>query len=716
MQNWLDESTQSGKFPLETLPLSLAPTTRGSIPSDIKTCQTAFLSSTSILCIMSDEGGSREGASGARVVFADPYAELPFRSDKYAGNCVEMHLGDKGLTDLRDFNAFKSMSVLWINNNKLTSFAGLETNFRVKEVYAHDNKIQTLGEDCLSHMTFLNTLTLNGNKLDDMENVLEELRPMANLLNLDLYDNPLAQEDNYRLRVIGELETLQVLDRHSISEEEHEEARDFMKKLTKLANFTLTKKKVVVARFTPEEAEHRRSTCESIVARFNDKTFRYRIALERYFAPHDKRHLGRCSEAVFWDVLGETGLTPLLADDFEREVLVDKYRIKVDVPAASETGFMRKELMHYRRLCEDVLRPEIRREADETWRPNMAPAISVSTMDLSRYVKEVNTRTALLASTREREELEATRASSQGTGESVFGNHLAGKTNKCDEHGLNEFRAGELIKLISSFSGNKVDNKKELTIEQAETIMKKMAYFGVVPALGVKGAADALSAGGTKTSLTALQLKDALGASVVSSSDIVMIKWRTLTGAEKEKLATRMFGDAGSLLDSLLRLAPADAAGADGKELLMKTTLTGIHATRLRSDYKREEAVPTFVAPAETLSRAPNRADVVILPNLLPDVIKEAKQKEILSKADWSKHLAKLGLKGEFLSVAIERKNRSVLKQASLKAEKDELKKKIALGLVIPDVKGKLARKPLVPPSDGGPKGWAASTGNVVIG
>lgn len=662
------------------------------------------------------EDNAKEEPGGGKVVYSDPYAELPFRSDKYAGNCSDMHLGGRGLTDLRDFRAFKSMSVLWINNNKLTSFAGLESNFRVKELYAHENKIQTLGEECLSHMTFLNTLSLNGNKLDDLENVIEELRPMTNLLCLDLYDNPLAQEDNYRLRVIGELETLHTLDRHGISEEEREEAREFMKKLAKMANFSLTKKKISVPRFTPEEAEQRKQTYESIVARFKDRTFKFRIALENYFLLHDKRHLGKVPEALFWDVLGETGLSPLLADDFEKEVLTDKYRVKVDVPATSETGFMRKELMYYRRLCEDVLRPEVRLYPDETWRPNLAPEISIGTMDLSKYVKEVNDRTTLFETTRAREELEATRAAAQGNGENVFGDRLAGKRNKCDEHGLNEFRAGELIKLISSFSDNKVDNNKSFTLEQAEAVMKKMAYFGVVPELGVKGAIEALSAGGSATNFTALELKDALGASVVSSSDIVMIKWRPLTASEKEKLAVRMFGDAGTLLDSLLRLGPADAAGADGAELLSRTTTTGIHATRLRSEYKREIPPPSFITPAQTLKKAPNRADVVILPNLLPDVIKEAKQREVLSKADWSKHLGKLGLKGEFLSVAIERKNRSVLKQAALKLEKDELKKKIAQGLVVPDVKGKPVRKQLVPPSSGGPKGWAASTGNVVIG
>ena len=654
----------------------------------------------------------KEGEETSNVVWADPYSCLPFRSDKYAGNCTDMHLGGRNLTGLRDFLAFKSLCVLWINNNKLTSFAGLESNFRIKELYAHENKIQTLGEQCFSHMTFLNTLTLNGNKLDNLENVIEELRPMRNLQILELFDNPLAQEDNYRLRMIGELENLTSLDRHAITEEEREQAREFMKKFAAMANFSLTKKKIVIPRFSPEESLRRQQTYESIVERFKDKTFRFRIALEKYFTLHDKRHLGKVTEQKFWEVLDETNLTQLLEDDFEREVLADKYRVKVDVPAVGETGFIRKQLMFYRKLCEDVLRPEIRLYPDETWRPDLAPEISIGTMDLTKYVKEVKEKTIRMEETKQRELLAATRAAATG-GSEVFGDRLAGKKHKCQEHGLTEFIAGELIKIISSFSGGKVDNKKQLTQEQAESILKKMSYFGVAPVLGVKGATEALFCGGSKTSISALELKDALGASVASlSAESIKIFWRPLTAADKEKLAGRLFGDAGTLLDSLLRMGPAD----NTKELLEKTTLTSIHATRLRSDVKREAQVPAFVTPAEAIQKASNRADVIILPNLLPDLAKEEKKKEELAKADWSQHLAKLGLKGEFLSVAIERKNRSILKQAALRNEKEELKRKMATSLSAPDLKGKPQRKQLVPPSDGGPKGWASSTGNVVIG
>ena len=78
------------------------------------------------------------------IVYSDPYGQLPFRSDKYSSTCEEIYLGEKGITHLRDFESFVSLSVLWLNNNNLESLEGLESNFRLKEIYAHGNKIRIL--------------------------------------------------------------------------------------------------------------------------------------------------------------------------------------------------------------------------------------------------------------------------------------------------------------------------------------------------------------------------------------------------------------------------------------------------------------------------------------------------------------------------------------------------------------------------------------------
>ena len=218
-----------------------------------------------------------------------------------------------------------------------------------------------------------------------------------------------------------------------------------------------------------------------------------------------------------------------------------------------------------------------------------------------------------------------------------------------------------------------------------------------------------------------------MGVSLASSTDVPLIKWRPLKPVEQSKLATKVFADGAHLLDTLLRAGPAD----DTVELVTRTALTGIHGTRLESNKKREVAKAQFITPSMALGQATKRADVVIIPNLLPNVVKEEKEKAILSKADWSSHLVKMGFKGEFLTVALERKKRSTLQADERRLEREAEKAeaaRIALEKAMSGRRGNQnedkeeskkskgkKKKNLVPEDDGGPKGWASSTGFVTI-
>lgn len=660
----------------------------------------------------------------AEVVYSDPYGQLPFRSDKYSSACEEIYLGGKGINVLRDFESFVSLSVLWLNDNGLESLEGLESNFRLKEIYAHGNKIRSLHEDAFAQCTFLGRLTLSKNKLDDLENVLEELRPMNHLTSLDLFENPIAQEDNYRLRVIGELSTLTMLDRHEITAEEREEAKAFMKKMKKMSNFSLSKRKVVIPKFTPEEEEHRQAALNIVLQRLREKTFKYRINLEDSFRVFDKRCLYRVNADTFWSVLSSLNLSvEEIMDDYEKSLITDKYTVKVDQEAITMAGKIVVEMLHYRKLCEDVLRAEVRRYPDEIYKPDLAPEISHSTKDLMKYVKTVERKTVRLAEETRRAEMLASAAAAKGN-DNVFGERSS-RASKAQEQGLDDWAAGELIKIINGF---KTDS---FTPEQCESVMRKMMNFNYAPVQGLRGAKEALSVGGSKDSLSLTELKDALGVSLVASTDVPVIKWRPLKKVEQEKLASKVFADGANLLDTLLRAGPAD----DTAELVTRTASTGIHGTRLESNKKREAPKSKFITPSMALGAATKRADVVIIPNLLPDVVKEEKEAAILSKADWSKPLAKMGMKGEFLQVALERKKRSTLqadkRQKEREAEKAEAAR-IALEKAMSGRRGnqeeggegdkskrkgkdKKKKKNLVPEDDGGPKGWASSTGFVTI-
>lgn len=85
---------------------------------------------------------------------------------------------------------------------------------RLKEIHLFSNRLRTLERYSFTSFKFLSRLTLNDNLLDDIENVLKELKVLRNLVSLDLFNNPIETEDNYRLRILAAVPSLITFDRH----------------------------------------------------------------------------------------------------------------------------------------------------------------------------------------------------------------------------------------------------------------------------------------------------------------------------------------------------------------------------------------------------------------------------------------------------------------------------------------------------------------------
>ena len=115
---------------------------------------------------------------------------------------------------MRGFEKFISLKTLWLNGNKLQSITGLDENVQLNNLHLHCNRIKRLGKNALAQFKLLSRLTLNDNLLDDFDGTLLELKCMRNLLSLDLHNNPIAEEDNYRLRVLAVIPSLRIFDLH----------------------------------------------------------------------------------------------------------------------------------------------------------------------------------------------------------------------------------------------------------------------------------------------------------------------------------------------------------------------------------------------------------------------------------------------------------------------------------------------------------------------
>lgn len=158
---------------------------------------------------------------------SDPYAELPIKNHKYVKNCTELHMANKRIAKIANFDAFVNLEVLWINGNQLQVLDGLDGCFRLKQLYAQDNCICSLDRSALPRLKFLQELRLYNNKLKDLRGTLKVLSRLFRLRDLDLFGNAVAEEENYRLQVIRAIPSLDVLDRHVVTVEERTKAARF---------------------------------------------------------------------------------------------------------------------------------------------------------------------------------------------------------------------------------------------------------------------------------------------------------------------------------------------------------------------------------------------------------------------------------------------------------------------------------------------------------
>lgn len=147
-------------------------------------------------------------------VLGDPYEVIPIKDRKNARETVEVYLGRRGIHRVIKFEEFPNLEVLWLNDNNLSSVEGLNNNFRIKELYLHNNRIKTL-KGSLPHLLHLRTITLYNNELSDLDHTMTYFKNLQYLVHIELYENPLAEEQHYRKRVIYGLKYLHLFDRHS---------------------------------------------------------------------------------------------------------------------------------------------------------------------------------------------------------------------------------------------------------------------------------------------------------------------------------------------------------------------------------------------------------------------------------------------------------------------------------------------------------------------
>ncbi|XP_038653401.1 leucine-rich repeat-containing protein 72 [Scyliorhinus canicula] len=133
----------------------------------------------------------------------------------------ELYLANKGLTEMPDLSRYKMLKYLWVNQNKIKNLDFLRLNIHLKELYLSSNLISEIA-GALKNLTSLRILMLQNNWLHGVDKVVAEIKKSSWLHTLNLFNNPLTQDHDYRLYVIYHLPSVQLLDRQIITQKERD--------------------------------------------------------------------------------------------------------------------------------------------------------------------------------------------------------------------------------------------------------------------------------------------------------------------------------------------------------------------------------------------------------------------------------------------------------------------------------------------------------------
>lgn len=164
----------------------------------------------------------------------DPMSCLAKKNIKYAGEVEEVFLSNLDGTSLSpNFEYFTSLSVAWLNNNIISRIENMDACFRLRELYIENNKLVSLA--FLPKFKFLQKLLASNNQIRNLDKQLLVLEKASFLKNLDLFGNPLAEEPDYRLRLIYKAPQIVLLDRLGVTLPQRQRADEIVPNIDKVA-------------------------------------------------------------------------------------------------------------------------------------------------------------------------------------------------------------------------------------------------------------------------------------------------------------------------------------------------------------------------------------------------------------------------------------------------------------------------------------------------
>lgn len=161
----------------------------------------------------------------AKKLIIDQMKAQGFRKDL---EVTQLVLAESGLSDVCELTQYRDLKELWVQGNKLRRISFMPTNYRLSHLYLQNNELVDIC-GALTQLTNLQVLMLQSNQLTKLEPTIKEFRAMQALHTLNLSNNPLAQESEYRYYTIHYVPSLKLLDRVEVEKSERESAAKIYK-------------------------------------------------------------------------------------------------------------------------------------------------------------------------------------------------------------------------------------------------------------------------------------------------------------------------------------------------------------------------------------------------------------------------------------------------------------------------------------------------------
>lgn len=141
-------------------------------------------------------------------------------------NLQTLQMRSNRLSNTTGLDNFRNLKRLYLGNNKITSLDGISTLDSLEILHLRDNQISSFNDDLVDgKLQNLRYLNLRANRIEKFEEI-KKLSVLPKLTAMVFLENPIVEEEDYRLETLVRVRRLNRLDKDVFDEDEREQAQE----------------------------------------------------------------------------------------------------------------------------------------------------------------------------------------------------------------------------------------------------------------------------------------------------------------------------------------------------------------------------------------------------------------------------------------------------------------------------------------------------------